>query len=61
MISIRSIARLLRTRDDGVALPTVFGLGMVMLILIGSALTVATRGIVKSTNDEDFNAALAAA
>lgn len=61
MISIRSIAQSLRTRDDGVALPTVFGLGMVMLILIGSALTVATRGIVKSTNDEDFNAALAAA
>lgn len=61
MTSVLSLARALRFRDDGVALPTVFGLAMVMLILIGGALTVSTRGIVKSTNDEDFNAALAAA
>ena len=38
--SLRSLARSLRTRDDGVALPTVFGLGLVMLIFVGGAMTV---------------------
>ncbi|MEO8094351.1 MAG: hypothetical protein ABI632_05375 [Pseudolysinimonas sp.] len=61
MISIRSIARSLRTRDEGVALPTVFGLSLVMLMLIAGAMTVTTRGLVKTSNDEDVTASLAAA
>ena len=61
MTSIRSLARSLRTRDDGVALPTVFGLALVMLMFIAGAMTVSTRGIIKTNTDEDFNAALAAA
>ena len=44
MISLRSLARSLRTRDDGVALPTVFGLSIVMLVFIAGAMTVSTRG-----------------
>jgi hypothetical protein len=61
VISLRTLARSLRTREDGVALPTVFGLALVMLIMLGGAMTVSTRGILKTNTDEDFNAALAAA
>lgn len=61
MTSIRSLARSLRTRDDGVALPTVFGLALVMLIFLAGAMTVSTRGIIKTNTDEDFTAAMAAA
>jgi hypothetical protein len=59
--SILSIARSLRTRDDGVALPVVFGLALVMLMFLAGAMTVSTRGIIKTNSDEDFTAALAAA
>ncbi|MEO7897347.1 MAG: hypothetical protein ABIR65_08635 [Pseudolysinimonas sp.] len=61
MTSIRSLARSLRTRDGGVALPTVFGLALVMLIFLAGAMTVSTRGIIKTNTDEDFTAAMAAA
>lgn len=61
MNSLRKLARSLRTRDDGVALPTVFGLALVMLVLIAGAMTVSTRGIIKTNSDEDFTGALAAA
>jgi hypothetical protein len=60
-MSLLKLTRSLRTRDDGVALPTVFGLAMVMLMLVAGAMTVSTRGIVKTNTDEDFTAALAAA
>lgn len=61
MNSLLALARSLRTKDDGVALPTVFGLAMVMLVLIGGAMTISTRGLIKTNTDEDFNGALAAA
>lgn len=60
MISIVRIARSLR-REDGIALPTVIGVGFVMLIMIAGAMTVATRGVVKAGSDEDWSGALAAA
>jgi hypothetical protein len=49
------------TSEDGVALPTVFGLGLVMLMLVASAMTVVTGGLQKTNTDEDWNGALAAA
>jgi hypothetical protein len=61
MTSLLKLARTLRTRDDGVALPTVFGLALLMLVLVASAMTVSTRGIVKTSTDEDTTGALAAA
>lgn len=61
MTSLLKLARTLRTRDDGVALPTVFGLSLLMLVLVASAMTVSTRGIVKTNTDEDTTGALAAA
>jgi hypothetical protein len=61
MTSLLKLARDLRQKDDGVALPVVFGVAMVMLMLVAGAMTVSTRGIVKTNTDEDYTAALAAA
>ena len=61
MTSILKFARELRTRDDGVALPVVFGVAMLMLALIAGAMTVSTRGLIKTNADEDYTGALAAA
>lgn len=57
------LARLLRARhtDDGVALPTVFGIGMVMMIMIAVSMSAVTSGLNKTRTDENWNAALNAA
>lgn len=58
--SVRSLARVLRG-DDGMALPVVVGIGLVMLTLVAGAMSVSTSGLVKTRTDEDWNGALAAA
>jgi type II secretory pathway pseudopilin PulG len=58
--SILRIARRLRN-DDGIALPVVIGLTIVMLLAIGTAMKVASGGIQKADNDQDATGALAAA
>ncbi len=60
MTSLLRLARSLRS-DSGMALPTVFGLGLVMLMLVAGSMSVATNGVIKTNTDEDFNGALAAA
>ena len=60
MTSLLRLSRRLRS-EDGIALPTVFGLGLVMLMLVGGAMTVSLRGIKSTSTNEDFNGALAAA
>ncbi|WBU37650.1 hypothetical protein [Homoserinibacter sp. YIM 151385] len=60
MTRIRQLARLRRS-DHGIALPSVFGLGMIMLVLVASSMTVATSGLQRTDQDEDWNAALNAA
>lgn len=59
--SILTLARRMRRDDQGFALPTVFMLSIVMLILATTALTVAASGMIKTRTDQDWNAALAAA
>ncbi|MEO8262887.1 MAG: hypothetical protein ABI566_09995 [Pseudolysinimonas sp.] len=61
MSSLLRLARSLRSDDRGIALPVVIGMGMVMLVLISTAMSVATSSLVKTNNDEDWNGALAAA
>jgi len=63
VISTRTAPRRLRllASDDGVALPTVFGLGLVMLMLVATSMSVVTGGLRKTNTDEDWNASLAAA
>lgn len=56
----RFLARL-RGDDEGVALVAVIGLSIVMLLLAATALSFSASGMVKSRNDQDWNAALAAA
>lgn len=58
--SVRSLARVLRG-DDGMALPVVVGIGLVMLTLVAGAMSVSTSGLVKTRTDENWNGALAAA
>jgi hypothetical protein len=58
--SLRALRRALRG-EQGVALPAVMGLGLVMLILVATAMSVSTSGFVKTRNDVDWNGALAAA
>jgi hypothetical protein len=60
MTSLLRLARALR-REDGVALPTVMVFGVLMLAIVGGAMSIATRGIQKTNTDEDFVGALAAA
>ena len=58
-----SILRRLRAErpDAGYVLPMVLGLGLVMVMIVGTALTVTLSGTQKSYTDADWNAALAAA
>lgn len=60
MTAIRRILRTLRS-EEGIALPSVFALGLVMLMLVGTAMSVTTSGLQKTNTDEDYNGALAAA
>ena len=60
MTSIRRLAQRLRS-DQGIALPVVFGLGIVMLVLVAGGVSVATSSLVKTNTDEQYNGALAAA
>jgi hypothetical protein len=57
------IARRLRAADDdrGYALLVVLGVGVMLLALIATSLTVASSGYRKAGADDDWNAALAAA
>lgn len=55
------MARRARRDERGFALPSVFALGMVMLLLATTALAVATSGLLKTRTDNDWQAALAAA
>ena len=58
----RWLSRAPRRGDDGGwVLPTVFGLGLVMLLLISTSLTVTLSGTQKADTETDWNAALSAA
>lgn len=50
-----------RGDDGGWLLPAVIGLGMVMLLLVATALSVTSSGTRKASTETDWNAALAAA
>ena len=60
---ILRLARRLRvaTRDEGYALPVVMGLGLLMLTLVATSISVTLSGEQKSKTDEEWNASLAAA
>lgn len=64
-MSILTRARLvLRTRrrnDEGIALPTVIGLCLVMLIMVAGSLTAVTGGVAKTNTDQNLKAAMTAA
>lgn len=56
------LSRLRGGRDDGgYVLPVVMGLGLVMTLIVATALAVTLSGTQKSDTDQDWNAALAAA
>jgi Tfp pilus assembly protein PilX len=48
-------------RDAGIALPTVIGLCLVMLIMVAGSLTAVTGGMLRTNTSEDLKAAMAAA
>lgn len=50
-----------RDREAGIALPMVIGTGMVMLILVTSALAFSVSGLVKASSDQNWSAASSAA
>lgn len=60
MTSLLRLARRLRSQD-GIALPSVVGLGLVMLMLIAGGMSVTLSSVKKTNTDEDWNGALAAA
>lgn len=53
--------RRIRSEDDGVALASVIGLAVVMLLLVSIAMAFSTSGLVRAKSDQDWNASLAAA
>ncbi|MEP6843733.1 MAG: hypothetical protein ABJA11_09430, partial [Pseudolysinimonas sp.] len=53
--------RLRRNDDSGYVLAVVIGLGLIMLLLVATTLSVTTSGETKSYKDSSWNAALAAA
>jgi len=55
------ILRGLRRRDDGVALPAVLGIGIVITLLVFTGAAVSTSGAVKSATDRDSLNAMQAA
>jgi hypothetical protein len=55
---LRRARRIRRSGDAGLALPTVFGLALVMLIMVTASLTVANSGTTQANNDKDWDAAL---
>jgi len=55
------LKRLRRSDDSGYVLAVVVGLGLVMLLMIATTLTMTTSGEQKSSTDTAWNAALAAA
>jgi hypothetical protein len=59
--SILRLARALRSEDRGIILPIVFGLGLVMLALISTSVSITLSNVKAADNDEDWNAALSAA
>ena len=61
MIAFRRFRLRLRTAQDGIAMVMVIGIGSVMTLLIVSALALSYGSQQKSTNDMDWNGALAAA
>jgi hypothetical protein len=48
-------------RDEGLALPSVIGLCLVMLIMVAGSLTAVTGGVMRTKTDEDIKAAMTAA
>ena len=62
---MRTLARRLRANlrngEEGIALVVVLGVGMVMLALVATAMTVAVSGLRKVDTDQDWNGALDAA
>lgn len=63
MTTMRRITQTIGPRKDerGAALLAVIGIGLVMTILVGTALSFSLAGYVKSNNDEQWSAAMAAA
>ncbi|HWM35187.1 MAG TPA: hypothetical protein VNR36_13245 [Pseudolysinimonas sp.] len=61
MTSFLRLARALRSDERGIALPVVFGVGLVMLMLVAGSMTVTMSNVRKTNTDEDWNGALAAA
>jgi hypothetical protein len=60
---VARIRRVLRSdrRDRGMALPTVIGLGLVMLIMVAGSMTAVSGGVFRTKTDENIKAAMAAA
>lgn len=58
---ITALLRRLRAGERGYALVAVMGIGIMMLALVATALTVTSSGQTKANTDQDFSAALAAA
>lgn len=60
---IGRIARVLARKDDdgGYVLPVVMTVGLLMLVLVATSLSVASSGYTKAAKDADWNAALSAA
>jgi hypothetical protein len=57
----RRLRAVLDTPERGIALPVVFGLGIVMLMLVAGSMSVALGSLYKTNTDENSSAALAAA
>ena len=58
---MRRYRRLRSEGERGVALITVIGIGMVLAVMVGSGIALATTMATKASTDDDWNSALAAA
>lgn len=58
---MRKLLRRLAHNDQGIALPVVLGLGLVMLLLVAASMETVTGGVVKTSTDEDLAGARSAA
>ena len=58
---LRRYRRLQAEGERGVALITVIGIGMVLAVMVGSGVALATTMATKASTDDDWNSALAAA
>ncbi len=57
----RRLRRIRSTRDRGVALSMVVGIGAVLLLLVATTMSFSVSGLVRSNHDADWDAAMSAA